>query len=227
MMTPFVLRRKKAQVLKDLPQKLERVEWCEMTPLQREVYGEAIMRSKKALLEADKDAIEELGEEEEILDVIEGEEKPKPIKKKRGTASTKTGNKADTSSSTHVLTDLRKVSFPTHSPRHLELSLIAALARQASNHPMLFRRIYDDAKLRNMSRDCLKELEFTDRDKDLIFEDMEVMTDFELHRFCLGYKVSILSLPPSLFSRTDALLPSTAPREVRPQERRVDVGRQD
>lgn len=58
---------------------------------------------------------------------------------------------------------------------------------------MLFRRIYDDAKLRNMSRDCLKELEFTDRDKDLIFEDMEVMTDFELHRFCLGYKVGSLA----------------------------------
>ena len=55
---------------------------------------------------------------------------------------------------------------------------------------MLFRRIYTDEKLKEMSRDCLKELEFTDRDKDLIFEDMEVMTDFELHRFCLGYKVS-------------------------------------
>lgn len=54
---------------------------------------------------------------------------------------------------------------------------------------MLFRRLYTDKMLKAMSKDCLKELEFTDRDKDLILEDMEVMTDFELHRFCGGYKV--------------------------------------
>ena len=54
---------------------------------------------------------------------------------------------------------------------------------------MLFRRLYTDAKLKVMAKDCLKELEFTYRDKDLIYEDMEVMTDFELHRFCQGYKV--------------------------------------
>lgn len=54
---------------------------------------------------------------------------------------------------------------------------------------MLFRRIYTEKMLKAMAKDCLKELEFTDRDKDLIFEDMEVMTDFELHRFCFGYKV--------------------------------------
>lgn len=55
---------------------------------------------------------------------------------------------------------------------------------------MLFRRLYDDSKLKAMARDCLKEEEFLDRNKDLIYEDMEVMTDFELHRFCQGYKVS-------------------------------------
>ena len=170
-MTPFVLRRKKAQVLKDLPSKDERIEWCEMTNLQREVYEEALLRSKRALLDADKDEIEELGSEEESGgEQLPEDEKPKPKpkgRKKKGAASTKTGNKADASSSTHVLTDLRK----------------------ASNHPMLFRRIYDEKKLKLMARDCLKELEFVDRDKNLIFEDMEVMTDFELHRFCLGYKV--------------------------------------
>ena len=59
---------------------------------------------------------------------------------------------------------------------------------------MLFRRLYDEKTLRLMSRDCLKEEEFLDRNKDLIFEDMEVMTDFELHRFCLTYKVRRRSL---------------------------------
>ncbi|KXL42766.1 hypothetical protein M433DRAFT_156516 [Acidomyces richmondensis BFW] len=37
MMTPFILRRKKAQVL-DLPAKHSRVEWCDMTPTQQQHY---------------------------------------------------------------------------------------------------------------------------------------------------------------------------------------------
>ncbi|RVX74365.1 hypothetical protein B0A52_01490 [Exophiala mesophila] len=38
MLTPFILRRKKAQVLKDLPKKERRVELCEMSPEQTEIY---------------------------------------------------------------------------------------------------------------------------------------------------------------------------------------------
>lgn len=60
---------------------------------------------------------------------------------------------------------------------------------------MLFRRLYDDKTLRAMARDCLREEEFMDRNKDLIFEDMEVMTDFELHRFAQMYKVSCDPVP--------------------------------
>ncbi|GAA5890666.1 hypothetical protein JCM6882_000617 [Rhodosporidiobolus microsporus] len=170
MMTPFVLRRKKAQVLKDLPDKHERIEYCDMTDLQREVYDEAVTRSRTALRDVkDEEELEQLGEEDEDEGVDEAApegEKKKPQRRKKTVAHTKMGNKANTASSAHVLTDLRK----------------------ASNHPMLFRRLYDEKKLRAMSRDCLKEEEFLDRNKDLIFEDMEVMTDFELHRFCQGYK---------------------------------------
>ncbi|KAK4699957.1 hypothetical protein P7C70_g6297, partial [Phenoliferia sp. Uapishka_3] len=175
MMTPFVLRRKKAQVLKDLPGKSERVEWCEMTDLQREVYNEAITRSKMALLEIQEADIETIGAEGEPADEDENAVS-KPKKRGPRASSTKTGNKSDQTSGSNVLMDLRK----------------------AINHPMLFRRLYDDAKLKLMARDCLKELEFTDRDKDLIYEDMEVMTDFELHRFCLGYKVRLLAFAPIL-----------------------------
>lgn len=187
MMTPFVLRRKKAQVLKDLPNKSERVEWCEMTDLQREVYNEAITRSKMALLAIRDEELETLGAAADVEE--EGTGKPK----KRGprASSTKTGNKSDQTSGSNVLMDLRKCVFLSSSPvSWVWLSvLLMPCACRASNHPMLFRRLYTDDKLRLMARDCLKELEFTDRDKDLIFEDMEVMTDFELHRFCQGYKV--------------------------------------
>lgn len=40
MLTPFILRRKKHQVLKDLPKKERRVELCDVTPEQTELYQE-------------------------------------------------------------------------------------------------------------------------------------------------------------------------------------------
>ena len=157
MMTPFVLRRKKAQVLKDLPKKFEKIEWCEMTPLQREVHSEAMTRSKKALMETAEKDIGDLDEDDE----------PVIVKKPTARTGSKTGNKSNANSGSNVLMDLRK----------------------ASNHPMLFRRLYDNKMLKVLAKECLKEEEFMDRDRNLIYEDMEVMTDFELHRFCGNYKV--------------------------------------
>lgn len=113
MMTPFVLRRKKAQVLKDLPGKFERIEFCDMTVLQREVYDEAVQRSRRALGGLKEEEIEELEEsDDDEKDVLEEDDKKKkkPAKKKVA-PSTKMGNKADSASSAHVLTDLRKVRF--------------------------------------------------------------------------------------------------------------------
>lgn len=40
MLTPFILRRKKHQVLKDLPKKTTRVEYCSMTEVQQSIYSE-------------------------------------------------------------------------------------------------------------------------------------------------------------------------------------------
>jgi len=40
MMAPFVLRRRKEQVLRDLPTKHTRIEYCDMTPVQKEIYNE-------------------------------------------------------------------------------------------------------------------------------------------------------------------------------------------
>ncbi|KAF2681827.1 SNF2 family helicase/ATPase-like protein [Lentithecium fluviatile CBS 122367] len=51
MMTPFVLRRKKAQVLKHLPTKTCRVEYCELTPTQKKLYSEQLQRQRQILLD--------------------------------------------------------------------------------------------------------------------------------------------------------------------------------
>ncbi|EIN11311.1 SNF2 family DNA-dependent ATPase [Punctularia strigosozonata HHB-11173 SS5] len=52
MMTPFVLRRRKDQVLKDLPKKVERIEWCDMSAIQKSIYRETLQRSRKTIFDA-------------------------------------------------------------------------------------------------------------------------------------------------------------------------------
>ncbi|ORY14988.1 SNF2 family N-terminal domain-domain-containing protein [Clohesyomyces aquaticus] len=49
MMTPFVLRRKKAQVLKHLPEKTCRVEYCDLTDSQTKLYEEQLERQRQVL----------------------------------------------------------------------------------------------------------------------------------------------------------------------------------
>ncbi len=128
MMTPFVLRRKKHQVLKHLPVKTRRVEYCELFQSQSGIY---------------------LSETKKAMQVIEDR------------AAKKAGIK-DTS---NIMMALRKASI----------------------HPLLFRRLYNETVLAKMSKACLKEEEFHDRDVNLVYEDMTVMTDFELHAFCERY----------------------------------------
>ncbi|KAI5289774.1 hypothetical protein KEM54_003247 [Ascosphaera aggregata] len=50
MLTPFVLRRKKHQVI-DLPEKINRVEYCEMNDVQKQIYEDEIEEVKRLLLD--------------------------------------------------------------------------------------------------------------------------------------------------------------------------------
>ncbi|GJE95475.1 ATP-dependent helicase [Phanerochaete sordida] len=99
MMTPFVLRRRKDQVLKDLPKKVERIEWCEMTPLQKTIYNDALQRSRKTIFDVEAEKAE--AEKEKA--------NGKGAKKKtRGNARAK--DKLYLENSTNVLMDLRKAA---------------------------------------------------------------------------------------------------------------------
>ncbi|KAF8586671.1 hypothetical protein K439DRAFT_1554340 [Ramaria rubella] len=149
MMTPFVLRRRKDMVLKDLPKKTERIEWCEMTTLQKSIYRDALQRSRKAVL----DATATPPSEPDGGINGKGKKRPRDTKKAKDT-------------STNVLMDLRK----------------------AASHPMLFRRLFDDAIIKTMARQCMKEPEFSGSNYNFIVEDMEVMTDAELQAFCVKYQ---------------------------------------
>ncbi|KAL6711845.1 DNA-dependent ATPase fun30 [Coniothyrium glycines] len=49
MLTPFILRRKKAQVLKHLPKKTSRVEYCDLSDTQQKLYDEQLQKQRKIL----------------------------------------------------------------------------------------------------------------------------------------------------------------------------------
>uniref|UniRef100_A0A8C1E686 DNA helicase n=1 Tax=Cyprinus carpio carpio TaxID=630221 RepID=A0A8C1E686_CYPCA len=117
-MRPFILRRVKSEVLKQLPAKEEQVEFCAMSEKQQELYSALFHKLKRSKREL-----------------------------------------------TNVMMQLRKMS----------------------NHPLLHRQYYTTEKLNAMSKLMLKDPSHRDADPALIKEDMEVLSDFELHRLCQQY----------------------------------------
>ncbi|XP_053111098.1 SWI/SNF-related matrix-associated actin-dependent regulator of chromatin subfamily A containing DEAD/H box 1 isoform X2 [Hemicordylus capensis] len=121
---PFILRRVKEEVLKQLPPKKDIIECCEMTEKQERLYQALFSSLKKS---------------------IDSQEK-----------NTEMGN---------VMMQLRKMA----------------------NHPLLHRQYYTSEKLKVMSKLMLKEPTHCEANPDLIFEDMSMMTDYELHLLCKQY----------------------------------------
>ncbi|KAK7125978.1 hypothetical protein R3I93_021379 [Phoxinus phoxinus] len=121
-MKPFILRRVKSEVLKQLPAKEEQVEFCAMSERQQDLYSALFHKLKRSRNR----------EKREL---------------------------------TNVMMQLRKMS----------------------NHPLLHRQYYTTEKLKAMSKLMLKEPSHRDADPALIREDMEVLSDFELHGLCQQY----------------------------------------
>ncbi|KAM7392025.1 hypothetical protein PAMP_022668 [Pampus punctatissimus] len=121
-MKPFILRRVKSEVLKQLPAKEETVAVCSMSEKQQVLYQKLFKKLKAS---------------------TNGEKR--------------------------------------------ELSNVMMQLRKMANHPLLHRQYYTTEKLKTMSKLMLKEPTHFDADAALIQEDMEVMSDFELHRLCQQY----------------------------------------
>ncbi|KAJ9475160.1 ATP-dependent helicase FUN30 [Pseudozyma hubeiensis] len=132
MMHPFVLRRLKDKVLTDLTTKTTRVEYCDMTPVQRKIYAEAVAKTKRVA-------------------AAEAEAQVATTRKKAAATSS---NKE----SGHVLMELRK----------------------AANHPLLSRRLFDEAKIDAMARDLMKEPDYADYNFEHVKEDLRINTDAQL-----------------------------------------------
>lgn len=97
MMQPFVLRRRKIDVLDDLQPKREVIKYCEMTTRQSEVYREIFAKSRTALLEQQR-------HNEETDNKVSGK-KAGGRGSKASTPTTSAVAKAG-----HVLIDLRKAA---------------------------------------------------------------------------------------------------------------------
>lgn len=139
-MKPFVLRRLKLDVLKDLPKKTEDIVKVPLGGTQLKLY--------KKLVDSFKREIKTQGEE--ILD--------------------------DSSFEADSDSDVKKGA-----------GMLMAM-RKLANHPLLVLNHYTKEKLRKMAALMLKEPSHCDASKDLIFEDMCVMHDYELHKLCKEYK---------------------------------------
>ncbi|KAF1840009.1 uncharacterized protein K460DRAFT_371973 [Cucurbitaria berberidis CBS 394.84] len=127
MLTPFILRRKKAQVLKHLPKKTSRVEYCALTETQKTLYSQQLQKQRKIL-------------EDRAAGIL----------------------------------------VKDHANVMMKL-------RQAAIHPLLFRHRYTDAKIRQMSKACLKEDTFAESNPDIIYEELQLYQDYQCHQLATKY----------------------------------------
>ncbi|KAK6625576.1 hypothetical protein RUM43_005875 [Polyplax serrata] len=164
-MQPFVLRRLKKDVLKDLPKKTESVIYCDMTEKQRARYTALISTFSKR---AEKTGLNE---------------------------------EADETNGISMMMDLRKLS----------------------NHPLLLREFYDEGKIEEIAKVLAKEKDYKEKNVDYIREDLEVLSDFQIHELCKTFKkLSHYELNDELivqsgkFQQLDKMLP-----ELKAQNHRV------
>ena len=141
MMTPFVLRRRKDQVLQHLPAKSHEIVHCELTPFQSKLYFDFLNKGRN--LRSERERRRQLSNAEAARLA-----KLDPIP-----------------TSSNVLMDLRKAAL----------------------HPLLFRGHFTDAMLQDMSKAIMMEPEYVEANQTYIFEDMQVMSDFELDRLCVKF----------------------------------------
>lgn len=94
--------------------------------------------------------------------------------------------------------------------------------RKAANHPLLLRNYFNSMKLKAMSELILKEPTHKEAVADVVFEEMQLMSDFELHKLCKQYdSLSSFKLADSIildsgkFQYLDTILPEMKGKNFR------------
>ncbi|OMJ15224.1 ATP-dependent helicase fft3 [Smittium culicis] len=185
LLAPFVLRRRKAEVLKDLPKKVEHLVKVTMSDRQLSLYTEILEHHNKMIEQSILDKQKptsppSLLESIIIEDDDENTSKPSLLGHKHIHPEDNDNENNDFNFSKSFIgraTDLRKVC----------------------NHPLLVRRFYTDSNLKEMANLLLKEQDYSDANYDYVYEDMKCCSDFELNYYCEKYRrLSKFVLPSEL-----------------------------
>lgn len=178
MMTPFVLRRRKAQVLLDLPPRTERIVECRMTPLQQDLYDNAL-RKNRSIIEEVKDDDEDDG----------------------SAAVAKKDPKAKDDTSTNVLMDLRKAaSHPLLFRSRYNDATLRKLAKAALKEEE-FKTSVEKLVIEDMEVNrVVSQFRFR-----RLMIPVQIMTDAELHFFCKAHPKVGPVLPSGAIYRSDRL----------------------
>ena len=65
--------------------------------------------------------------------------------------------------------------------------------RKIANHPLLIRNHFDEGQVRQLAKLLKKDASHEKAVEKFIAEDLSVMSDFDIHKTCLAYRVSIYS----------------------------------
>ncbi|KAJ2550487.1 DNA-dependent ATPase fun30, partial [Coemansia sp. RSA 1933] len=147
LLRPFVLRRRKCDVLGDLPSKTEHIVRLELTDSQRKLYDSVAISS-----------------DAEAVDIRTSLAKMDTTSLPDTTVGAKGAN--GNSSWIGMFMNMRKVA----------------------DHPLLLRSHYKDSDLQAMAKQLLREPDYAEASYQYVLEDMEVCSDFELHKLCTTYK---------------------------------------
>ncbi|KAJ2722546.1 DNA-dependent ATPase fun30 [Coemansia sp. Benny D115] len=167
LLRPFVLRRRKCDVLGDLPSKTETIVRLDLTESQRKLYDTIKIPDQSQQQQQQDQEGDGVSMRKHLLelDQMQGLEDAQG-----GAVAGKRGGK--------VAADLKSNSSWISSFMDM---------RKVANHPLLLRSHYDLPKLKTIAKALLREPDYAESQYEYMLEDMEVCSDFELHSICQKY----------------------------------------
>jgi SWI/SNF-related matrix-associated actin-dependent regulator 1 of chromatin subfamily A len=154
-MRPFILRRLKSEVLRDLPDKLENVIYCDMIEKQSNAYNEMVEFFKERTKQRKEKSLLKSSSKSSIITIDSHESSMHEVNKKSN------------------LYEKLKKEFSAKKPNVIiELRIVA-------NHPLLRRFIYTDDILEKMARLIMKESP-PETVYEYVLEDLTILNDYEV-----------------------------------------------
>eukprot|EP01117_Protostelium_nocturnum_P000961 TRINITY_DN1128_c0_g1_i6.p1 TRINITY_DN1128_c0_g1~~TRINITY_DN1128_c0_g1_i6.p1 ORF type:complete len:1774 (-),score=927.22 TRINITY_DN1128_c0_g1_i6:245-5566(-) len=155
-LSPFVLRRLKSEVLGKLPPKTEKIKWCELVSGQKEMYDRMLQYSKSKYNEMNqikaKDEDKDKSKEESSTSVENSEEKSKEEEEKSKEKEEMLEEEKELKKDAQILEENAVKGGEESKKEKPTLNHILMQLRKAANNVLFFRNIYDEEKLKEIER---------------------------------------------------------------------------